>query len=376
MSYEGKTDLDPILFDKNFVMEVDGMQASLFRYDSGVAAVRIENARGEIILTPFQGMQIWSAEFDGVNIGMDSLVKEPKLTQNYLGGYGALLVHCGATKMGCPGPKDEPYPLHGDLPYADYSLAQLLFGENSNGTYMAITGNLSDLRTRVEGNFYNAFPMAKLYWDSSMIDMSMKITNPNPNPMDLMYLAHINLANIPGSELVYSAPCTPEDVRVRVADPGQSSNLSPEFIAFRQSIIDNPALQDKMPEGFPFDPEVVSFFKYLADPEGWAHSMSVLPDGNALYVQHNPVQFPIGVRWIRTVEDPSLCNPVFPVRRSLGYLPSTSGVEGYAVEKERGTVRSITSHGEMIFNYRFGLLVPDEVATMRQTIDDVLRNKE
>jgi hypothetical protein len=40
-----------------------GLTASTFRYRSGVAALRIENAVGHIIQLPFQGQQIWDAVF-------------------------------------------------------------------------------------------------------------------------------------------------------------------------------------------------------------------------------------------------------------------------------------------------------------------------
>lgn len=369
MDYKGELQLKPEMFVKGSVFETSGMQASLFRYDSGVHAIRIENDRGEMILTPFQGMQIWSAEFDGKSLGMDSLVKEPILGKEYLPGYGALLVHCGATRMGCPSATEKPFPIHGDLPYADYSNVVIYFGEDFGVPYMKVVADLSDNAARQPGNTYNAFPAVKMTSGSSMIDVSMKIVNIDKNPMDLMYLAHINLTNIPGSELVYSAPCTPEDVLVRVGDPAQASDLSQEFLAFRQSIVDNPLLQDRMPEGFPFDPEVVSYFKFLADSEGWAHSMEVLPDGTAAYVAHSPQQFPIGVRWVRTVENPP---DSFPVRRSLGYLPSTSHVEGYENAKARGSVRTLAGHHNAIFNYKIGLLTKDEAAEMRGTIEDIL----
>jgi|GEM_PF-255343 len=373
MDYKGELKVEPEMFDKGIVFETRGMQASLFRYGSGVAAVKIKNdSRGEMILTPLQGMQIWCAEFDGKSLGMDSKVKEPVLGKEYLPGYGALLVHCGARRMGCPSETETPFPIHGDLPYADYSGVVLHFGEELGVPYMTVTANLSDPAARMLGSFYNAFPAVKLTSGSSIIDVSMKIANIGPADMDLMYLAHINLLGVPGSELVYSAPCTPEDVLVRTGDPAQSKDLTPEFLAFRQSIVDNPSIQDRYPEDFPFNPEVVSYFKFLADEEGWAHSMAVLPDGNAFYVAHNPQQFPIGVRWMRTVENPP---DSFPVRRSLGYLPSTSHVEGYENAKARGSVRTLKARQNAIFNYKIGLLTKDETAEMRGTIEDILINQ-
>src|SRR5690606_41085281 len=44
------------------------LSASLFRCPSGVAALRLSNDRGELVMLPFQGQQIWSAVFEGRNI--------------------------------------------------------------------------------------------------------------------------------------------------------------------------------------------------------------------------------------------------------------------------------------------------------------------
>ena len=41
------------------------IKVSAFRYASGVAALRIINRVGEIIMLPFHGQQIWDAHFYG-----------------------------------------------------------------------------------------------------------------------------------------------------------------------------------------------------------------------------------------------------------------------------------------------------------------------
>ena len=45
--------------------EYEGMTASTFLYSSGVHGLRLSNQVGEITLLPFQGQQIWHAEFHG-----------------------------------------------------------------------------------------------------------------------------------------------------------------------------------------------------------------------------------------------------------------------------------------------------------------------
>ena len=64
------------LFDQMFnekerpLCQFDAFSITTFRYNSGVAALRIINARGEIIVLPFQGQQIWRANFDGRELTM------------------------------------------------------------------------------------------------------------------------------------------------------------------------------------------------------------------------------------------------------------------------------------------------------------------
>ena len=96
------------------------LSASLFRYDSGVAAVRVRNSRGEIVVLPFHGQQIWDARFEGRTLTMRSMFPEPRATRDYLGNYGAFLLHCGATAMGNPS-REDTHPLHGELPNAPYA---------------------------------------------------------------------------------------------------------------------------------------------------------------------------------------------------------------------------------------------------------------
>ena len=60
------------------------ISVSSFRYESGIEALRVKNARGEIIVLPFKGQQIWRAEFDGRDLTMKSLFQEPVATTDYL----------------------------------------------------------------------------------------------------------------------------------------------------------------------------------------------------------------------------------------------------------------------------------------------------
>jgi hypothetical protein len=59
------------------IAETEGLIASVFRYASGVAALRIRNRIGEIVALPFQGQQIADANFHGRRLTMRSMFDQP-----------------------------------------------------------------------------------------------------------------------------------------------------------------------------------------------------------------------------------------------------------------------------------------------------------
>ncbi len=88
---------------ERLVAEGGGLAVSAFRYDSGIEALRLRNRRGECIILPYQGQQIWNATFDEREIAMRSMFAEPVATDRYVENYGAFFIHCGLTAMGAPG---------------------------------------------------------------------------------------------------------------------------------------------------------------------------------------------------------------------------------------------------------------------------------
>src|SRR5512147_2129915 len=83
------------------------LTASVFRYGSGVACLRLTNAAGHIAMLPFQGQQIWDGVFLGRRLTMQTPLREPVQTEDFLRTYGGFLLHCGAVAMGDPGPEDR-----------------------------------------------------------------------------------------------------------------------------------------------------------------------------------------------------------------------------------------------------------------------------
>ena len=184
--------------------EYEGVKATLFLYGSGVHGLRLVNSVGQIILLPFQGQQIWHAEFHGRSLTMKSMFDQPYPTTDFLRTYGGFLVHCGATAMGVPGEHDT-HPTHGELPNAAYQTAQLLIGEDERGAYMGLSG--STQYTVAFNHNYIARPLVKLYTDSTRLAVSLTIKNLKQSEMELMYLAHVNFKPVDYGRLVYSAPC-------------------------------------------------------------------------------------------------------------------------------------------------------------------------
>lgn len=335
------------------------LTASAFRYDSGVAALRLKNELGELIMLPFQGQQIWSAAFGGRNLTMQSMFSQPNATRSYLETYGGFLVHCGALAMGVPAGPDT-HPLHGELPNAPYQKAWLVAGEDARGAYLALGGEYE--HTVAFTAHYVARPEVRLYAGSSLFSVAIAISNLKKTPMDLMYLAHANFRPVDYGRLVYSATCDPAHVRVRKSIPSHVKPL-PGYAEFLDELAAHPERHNVLTPGLAFDPEVVFFIDYVADAAGWAHSLQVHPDGSADYIAHRPDQLSHGIRWICRTAD----------QDALGMcLPATAEPEGYHAELAKGNVRSLSGGASVRFDMQMGYLAPTEAAQMEAKIKELL----
>jgi hypothetical protein len=358
---EIKINVIPALFGEKEIELVNygALSAAAFRFESGVCGLRLANELGQLVLLPFQGQQIWSAEFAGRNLTMKSMFEQPRPTRVYLETYGAFLVHCGATAMGSPS-KEDTHPLHGELPNAPYQKATIVAGKDGRGPYIGVGGQFQ--YTVAFNHNYVAVPLVKLYAGSSRFWLTMTIHNLKNSAMELMYLAHINFRPVDDGRLVYSAPCTPEHVRVRRSIPSHI-HPRPGYADFIEALGRYPERHNVLAADLIFDPELVFSIDYAADQDGWAHSMQVHPDGSADYVGHRPDQLPVGVRWIsRTVD-----------QDALGLvLPATAEPEGYLAEKAKGNIKIIPPEGEFRFDLEMGALTPEEARCVEQQISGIL----
>lgn len=152
--------------ERTFV-DFGNLKVTLFTYESGIQGVKLANEAGHVIVLPFKGQQVWNAFFHGRQLNMKTMYQEPKNTDHFLDTYGCFVMHCGALRMGCPGPEDD-HPLHGELPYADYDEAAAVVGEDEKGRYVGLTG-LYDYN-RAFGDKYHARPVVKLH-EGSIADV-------------------------------------------------------------------------------------------------------------------------------------------------------------------------------------------------------------
>jgi len=353
--------LSPSLFtekEKTFVQS-GNLSASTFRFSSGAYGLSLRNDLGELVMLPYQGQQIWSAQIAGRNLTMKSMFSEPRPGRPYLETYGGFLLHCGFTAMGVPG-KDDRHPLHGELPNAEYSEAMVILGEDSKGKYIGLTGTYQ--HTSAFTCNYVAQPKVRLYSGSSIFNVEMSITNLRQVELEYMYLAHINFKPVDHSRLVYSAPCNPERVKVRRDLPAHIE--FPEgYREFIEKMAQDPSGHNIIDPNLPFDPEVVFTLSYDSDDEGWAHSMQVLPDGTADYVAHRPEQLDKVVRWIARPSD----------QDALGFsMPATAEPEGYSAEKAKGNIKVLPGGTQWRADLQIGTLDQEKTREMEERIAGIL----
>jgi hypothetical protein len=335
------------------------LSASAFLFESGVAGLRLANDLGQLVMLPFQGQQIWSTEFRGRNLTMHSMFREPRPTRQFLETFGGFLQHCGATAMGGPS-KEDTHPLHGELPNAPYQKAHLAIGQDEKGKYIGLSGQYQ--HTVAFSYNYLAEPMVRLYAGSTLIRVSMTITNLKQSAMELMYLAHVNFLPVDNGRLVYSARSTPEHVRVRTSIPAHI-RPQPGYVEFIEALKNHPEKHHLLAPGLMFDPEIVFFIDYLADEAGWAHTLQIHPDGRADYLRHRPSELKKGTRWIcRTADQDALAM----------VEPGTAEPEGYLAEKAKGNLEELPGGGVFHCEIEMGALSATETRQIEAKIADLV----
>jgi len=297
-------------------------RVTAFRYRSGVAALRVENGAGTAILLPFQGQQIWGAEFLGRRLTMRSMFDEPQPTRDYLRTYGAFFIHCGGTSMGNPG-LDDTHPLHGELPNLPYQKATLAFGEDAAGPYVELSGAGRD--TEAFHHDFVARPRLRLHAGGPSFSAAIEVENRSGKPMPFLYLAHINFLPANGGVLIDTVGDDRTDAAIRVPELGPEASDSVR--AYHDAVSADPSSHRSLQAGVPVEPELVLTMTARAGQDGWTHALHRHPNGSGDFVSYRPAELPYAVRWITRSEDQDALGLV---------LPATAPPDGLAAARRNG----------------------------------------
>ncbi|KQQ89411.1 aldose 1-epimerase family protein [Aureimonas sp. Leaf324] len=320
------------------------LTASLFRYPTGIEAIRLSNARGDLVVLPYLGQMIWSARFDGVDLAMSSMFAAPRRARTIVETYGCFAFHSGLLRNGVPGPDDDHAP-HGEMPCAPMDAAGIEAGEDAEGAFLRVTGAYEYLMGF--GSHYVARPSVTLRAGQALFDMAMHVENLSASPMDLMYMCHANFAYAQGAEILQEAPFDREATRVRSAVP-RHVRPNADYLAFIDELAADPSRSRVLDAGDRYDPEQVFYIENLAtDAQGRTRAMLLRQDGDAFFMRYKPSELPKTVRWILKGGDQSVAGFA---------LPSTCEPEGYIAEQAKGNVRRLAGGEAASFTVRLGHL--------------------
>ncbi|WP_237151925.1 DUF4432 family protein [Oryzibacter oryziterrae] len=332
------------------------LAASVFRYPTGVDAVRIGDGDNEMVILPFQGQHIWRARLGGRDVTMKSMFDMPRPTLKFFETYGGFYQHAGATAIGAPEP-GERREQHGELPNAPYGEAAVYVGEDADGRFIAVTGRYN--HTVAFATNYAAVPVAKVYEGSGRIFVGMTVTNLKASPMEVHYLGHLNWRAADHAELFGTTIDSGEAFRVRQEIPPHIKP-GPGYVEWIDRLAKDPTPASVLSPDKLFAPEVVFTFDSLTDDAGQAHFLAVHGDGSGDYVSFAPLGG--SVRWICRTPDQDALGLAFPVHS----VTTPGKVNGVPVEHKP------LGPGETFkVGIRAGVLPPSEVAKAKAHIAGV-----
>ena len=332
---------------------------SLFRYPSGVEAVRIRNSRGHLIVLPFMGQMIWDAVFDGVSLTMKNMFSQPQPAKGILETYGCFAYHSGLLRNGCPSPEDS-HPLHGEMPCAPMDRAWLVLLEDAQGPQVALVSEWEYVMGF--GSHYLATPRVALRTGETLFDLEINVKNLSRTAMDLMYICHTNFALVRDGEIFQGADFSPADTSVRKSIPSHVVP-TPAYKKLIEVFDKHPEKSAVLKDAELYDPEQVFFIRNLrTDKHGMTHMMVRRPERDAFYMSWSLKQMPKTIRWI-------LCNADQEVGAFA--LPGSCEPEGYLAEKRKGNVRRLAGGRSARFQARLGYLDPAGAEAAKRAIENL-----
>ncbi|WP_282288473.1 aldose 1-epimerase family protein [Pseudomonas sp. PS02302] len=337
----------------------DAFQVRAWIYPSGVRALALENRRGRLIVLPYQGQMVWDACFDGCRLTMPGLFDQPRPTRRIIETYGCFMFHAGVLRNGCPAPEDG-HELHGELPCAPLDEAWLELGRDAEGDFLRLGGR-HDYGMGF-GDRYRAQPSVTLRPDSAVFELGLEVENQAGQPMDLMYMAHMNYAYVPGGR--FHEPLGVARTRVRTSVPAHVRPTA-DWQAFIAELAEDSERLRVLDAPARYQPEIVSFIDAPGtDAAGEAHFLLEHPGGAAFYTAYRPAALPHATRWV-------LHNPNQQVAAFV--LPATCEPEGYLAETAKGQVQQLQPGERRAFSVRTGYLAAAEREALLARLADPAR---
>lgn len=112
-----------------------------------------------------------------------------------------------------------------------------------------------------------------------------------------------------------------------------------------------------------FDPEVVFLLDYVADADGWGHTLQVHPDGSADYLRHHVAELPHVTRWIsRTPNQDAIA------MAEVG----TSEPDGAILEREKGNALHLGPGDSFYTSFDVGALSAAEAKHVALHVGETL----
>lgn len=338
------------------VASAGALSASLFRYPSGIYGLRLQNARGSLVVLPWFGQMIWSAAFDGVDLAMRSGFDIPLPAETIGGTYGCFAFHSGLLRNGVPGPEDD-HAAHGEFPCARMRRAWLELLDDDGALALRVVSERDHVVAF--GPHYLAQPTVTLHEGGGRFDVALDVENRSRLPMDLMYMFHVNFAFVANGEIVQPAPFTPSHVAVRRSVPAHVTPTE-EYRELIEALATAPERMAWLTEPPLYDPEQVFYIEGLGtDEQGRTSLMLRRPEGDGFAIEYAPAEFPKCVRWILNGPDQAV---------AAFALPSTCHPEGYSAERKKGNVRVLPPHGRAHFGLTLGYLDTEQAAGVSAAI--------
>ncbi|NUW75838.1 aldose 1-epimerase family protein [Vibrio mediterranei] len=301
------------------LIQSENFKVSAFKYNSGVEGLKIENAKGYLIILPYMGQMIWDAKFLGENLCMENMFSEPKPSNEIVATYGCFAFHSGLIRNGCPS-ADDDHPLHGEMPCASMDRAWIEVDEYQvtlKGEYEYVMGF---------GDHYIATPSVSIGKDASVFEIKMKVQNLASVPMPLQYMCHMNTAYFPEAMMTQNIP--DKAVKLRESIPGHVKP-TPQWLEFNDVLKaqSTPIQQLSTPDMY--DPEIVYFMDDLSQYTDKAEFQMTISNGKTLVTRFDTTEFNYATRWVLYNGDQKVGAYV---------LPATCRPEGYLAAEKNDTL--------------------------------------